>query len=380
LPKPRVAIYGLTTEGYAIAAKTIDAASVTIVDDTLQMAMDLTPQLVKGNSSLQELLGGESLMGLKPVSQVLSEARLVFFAPKLKKTGDESIIESSTKLRDVASHVSKGSTVVNTLPVGVGGNLDNLSVIEKQTGMKVGETINYGYCPIAPRGQPGMTTLSVKMRAAINPEEVGMKSNYGSIAASELSYVSSVLNRSAEIAVEVELMRKARAVDRATMLTGVAGGVEGKKYIDDLASFAYDLTAIQASEDVGEPLTYMAGAALRSLENDVRYIVDESRELLREMQLKASRTKVLVAWTIDKYEMRADRMRTAEGLVERLRDYVTDVSHVRSGAVDDVTDTFKHNVVIVCSERDRDWIKAMRKTVRGNEMTILNATPSLERE
>jgi len=98
------------------------------------------------------------------------------------------------------------------------------------------------------------------------------------------------------------------------------------------------------------------------------------------MQLKASRTKVLVAWTIDKYEMRADRMRTAEGLVERLRDYVTDVSHVRSGAVDDVTDTFKHNVVIVCSERDRDWIKAMRKTVRGNEMTILNATPSLERE
>jgi hypothetical protein len=380
LQKPKVAIYGLTTEGYTVASKIVDVASVTIVDDTLQMAMDLTPQLVRSHSNLQELVGGESLMGLKPIPQVLSEAKLIFFSPKLRKTGDESIIESSMKVREVAAHVSKGSTIINTLPMGIGGNSDNISVIEKQTGMKVGETINYAYCPIRPRGELGVIALSAKMRDTLSPEEIGMKSAYGGITASELSYVSSVLNESAAIAIDVELMRKARSQGRPPSHEEGAGRREGEKYIDDLASFVYDLTAVQASEDVGEPLTYMAGAALRSLENDVRYIVDETRELLREMQLKASRTKVLVAWTVDRFEMRADRMRTAEGLVERLRDYVTDVRQVQADSGEEVTDPFKHNVVIACSVRDREWIKGLRRTVRAHEMTVLNATPSLMRE
>jgi hypothetical protein len=131
---------------------------------------------------------------------------------------------------------------------------------------------------------------------------------------------------------------------------------------------------------VGEPLTYLSGAALKSLDNQVRYIVDETRELLREMQLKASRTRVLVAWSIDRYEMRADRMRTAESLAERLRDYVTDVKHVQIHSEEEVIDAYKHNVVIACSTRDRDWVVGLRRAARVQEMTVLNATPSLSRE
>ncbi len=49
------------------------------------------------------------LMGLKPVSQVLSEAGVVIFTPKLRKIGDESVIEANTKLREVAKNTSSGS-------------------------------------------------------------------------------------------------------------------------------------------------------------------------------------------------------------------------------------------------------------------------------
>ena len=56
------------------------------------------------------------------------------FTPKLRKTGDESIIEASAKLREVAKYASSGSTVVNLLPTGVGGNADNVALLEKQTG------------------------------------------------------------------------------------------------------------------------------------------------------------------------------------------------------------------------------------------------------
>jgi len=373
LQKPKVAIYGLTTEGYSLASRMVERASVTIVDDTLQMAMDLDAQMVKTSRTLNQLLGEESLLGLKPISQVLSEARVILFAPKLRKTGDESIIESTSKMREIAKHISSGATVINTLPVGIGGNNDNIALIEKQTGMKVGDNLNYGYCPLSQGGEPTAVAFFAKMKDYVSPEELGLKSSQESITSSELAHASSVLNESTSIATEIELMRKARGQKVPAM-----GGVE--RYIDDLASRVYDLTAIQASEDVGEPLTYLAGAAVKSLENHIRYIVDETRDLLRELQLKASKTRVVVAWTVDKYEMRADRMKTAEKLEERLKDYVTDVRHAQvSAGRDEVMDSYKHNIAVVCSAPDLVWIKGLKAGARSMELSILRANPSLQR-
>ncbi|MGA2199935.1 MAG: hypothetical protein ABSG45_08370 [Nitrososphaerales archaeon] len=373
MQKIKVAVYGLTTEGYNLASQIVERASVTIVDDTLQMAMELDPAMVKGNPTLQELVGGESLMGLKPVSQVLTEARVVFFAPKLRKTGDESIMEANAKMREVAKNITKGVTVVNALPVGVGGNSENISIIEKQTGLKIGENLNYGYSPVSPGAAATAVACVARMKEAGSTVDLGLRTSYGNIMATEIEYVSAVLNDSASIATEVELMRKAKGLRPF-------GEKTAERYIDDLAAHVYDLTAIQASEDVGEPLAYLAGAAIKSLENHVRYIVDETRELLRELQLKASRTRVLVAWTVDRYEMRADRMKTAESLVERLRDYVTDVKQAQiSAGRDDVVDSYKHNIAIVCSRRDLDWMKSLKSGSRSSEISLLRATPALQR-
>ncbi|MDA4112870.1 MAG: hypothetical protein OK474_02375 [Thaumarchaeota archaeon] len=375
MQKIKVAVYGLTTEGYSLASKMVEKASVTIVDDTLQMAMDLNPATVKGNPTLQELVGGESLIGLKPVSQVLTEARVVFFTPKLRKTGDESVTEASGKMREVAKNVTKGTTVVNGLPVGVGGNNDNIALIEKQTGLKIGENLNYGYCPLRPGGEPGVVACVANMKESGSLDDLGIRSSYGTINATEIDYVSTVLNESTSVATEIELMRKAKGSKPA-----VAGKSTAERYIDDLASHVYDLTAIQASEDVGEPLTYLAVAAIKSLENHVRYIVDETRDLLRELQLKASRTRVLVAWSVDRYEMRADRIKTAENLVERLRDYVTDVKHAQmSAGREEVIDSYKHNIAIVCSQRDLEWMKGLKSSSRASELSLLRATPTLQR-
>ncbi len=373
MQKIKVAVYGLTTEGYNIASQVVERASVTIVDDTLQMAMDLNAQTVRDNPTLQELVGGESLMGLKPVSQVLTEASVIFFTPKLRKTGDESVIEANAKMREVAKNVTKGATVVNALPVGIGGNDDNIALIEKQTGLKIGEGLNYGYSPMRPGGAATTVAVSAMTRSQGGVEDLGLRATYGNITSAELEYASLVLNESTSVATEIELMRKAKGLKPI-------GGKTAERYIDDLAAHVYDLTAIQSSEDVGEPLTYLAGAAIKSLENHVRYIVDETRELLRELQLKASRTRVLVAWTVDRYEMRADRMKTAESLVERLRDYVTDVKQAQMGVGrEEVVDSYKHNIAIVCSAADLEWMKSLRTGSRSSELSLLRATAALQR-
>ncbi|MDA4118085.1 MAG: hypothetical protein OK455_07055 [Thaumarchaeota archaeon] len=387
MPKPRVAIYGLTSEGYSIASRLVEKASVTIVDETLQMAMDLEQGMVKTHRTLQDLVGDEMLMGLKPVSQVLSEADVILFTPKLRKTGDESVIEASSKLRDVAKYASAASTVVNFLPTGIGGNEDNVALLEKQTGMKVGERLNYAYSPIFPElrlGGAADTPEAPQSRAAVfgtreassefaSLDDLGFRCEFEGIPNLELEYITRVLSLCTSMAAEIELMRKSRE-QKASLVA------QPERYVDQLASLIYDLTAIQSSEDVGEPITYLAGAAVKSLENYGRYMVEETRDLLRELQLKASRTRVMVAWSADKYEMRADRLATAHGLTEKLRDYVTDVRQVDSRSrTDELIDSYKHSVAIVCTHSDFEWFKGLKKSFRSSEITILRATTAMSK-
>ena len=384
MPKLKVCVYGLTSEGYSVASRLVEKAAVTIVDETLQMAMDLEEGMVKSHKTIDELVSDEMLMGLKPVSQVLSEAAVIVFTPKLRKVRDESIIEASAKLRDVAKYASNGSTVVNMLPTGVGGNADNVALLEKQTGLKAGERLNYGYCPMGPPAASGaepagpanpVALLGSKAASKdfVSLEELGFKTAYGGIAGLELEYISRVLTLCTSMAAEVELMRKARELKTST-------GGQPERYIDQLASLIYDLTAIQSSEDVGEPITYLAGAAVKSLENYERYVVEETRDLLRDLQLKASRTRVVVAWSADRYEMRADRLATAQSLTEKLRDYVTDVRQVDARTrTDDLIDSYKHSVAIVCTPADLEWFKGLKKSFRSSETTILRATTAISR-
>ena len=73
-------------------------------------------------------------------------------------------------------------------------------------------------------------------------------------------------------------------------------------------------------------------------------------------------------------------MKTAEKLEERLRDYVTDVRHAqRTAGRDEVMDSYKHNIAIVCSTPDLEWIKGLKGSSRSTELSILRANPALQR-
>ena len=73
-----------------------------------------------------------------------------------------------------------------------------------------------------------MVASFAKMHDQVTPEEIGLKSTDTSIASLELAHASSVLNESASISTEIELMRKARGLK-------IPGGA-GERYIDDLAA------------------------------------------------------------------------------------------------------------------------------------------------
>ncbi|HYC26899.1 MAG TPA: hypothetical protein VEB67_02610 [Nitrososphaerales archaeon] len=375
MPKTKVAMYGLTSEAYRLASDLVDKATVTVIDEALQMAMDLDAQFLKKNPNLQELMGEEPLLSLKPLEQVLGDSEVIFFAPKLRRPSDETLIEAGSKLRDLSRYLSKGVTLVNTLPTGPGGNSENIMMVEKQTGLQIGSTLTYAYMPLRPR-DPKPAVVSVAGAQEKGPlHGLGFNPNSQNIFSAELEYASSVMESAVASVTEIELARRAR---EAKVTLQKSSDI----YIDEFTKYLYELKAIQASEETGESISYLAGATLKSFENYVRYVVDETREVLKEKQLKASRTKIGLLWTLDRYEMRGERLQVADGIQQRLRDYVTDVDVIsadkRGGS--ELLDPLKHNVLIVCSKEDQESLKAAKKGQRNVEMTLISATPDLKRE
>lgn len=375
MAKIKVAMYGLTSEAYRLAADLVDRAQVTVIDETLQMAMDLDQSFLRKNPSLQELMGEEPLLSLKPIEQVVGDAQVIFFTPKLRRPSDETLIEAGTKLRDLARYLSKGVTLVNTLPTGPGGNSENIVMLEKQTGLQVGASLTYAYVPLKPRDPKPAVVAAAGMQEKGPLQVLGFVSNSQNIFSAELEYASMVLESAVASVTEIELARRAREA-KVTMQRA------SDVYIDEFAKFLFELKAIQASEETGESISYLAGATLKSFENYVRYVVDETRDVLKEKQLKASRTKIGLLWSLDRYEMRAERLQVAESIQQRLRDYVTDVDIISSAkrGSSQLLDPMKHNVLIVCSKEDQEALKLAKKGQRNVEMTTISATPSLKRE
>jgi len=376
LPKIKVAMYGLTSEAYRLAADLVDRAQVTIVDETLQMAMDLDPAFLKKNANLQDVMAEEPLLSFKPLEQVLGEAQVIFFTPKLRRPSDETLIEAGSKLRDLARYLSKGVTLVNSLPTGPGGNSENIMLVEKQTGLQVGAALTYSYMPLRPRDpKPAVVSVAgTSEKGAL--QALGFTPNSQNVFSAELEYAASVMETAVTSVTEIEMARRAREAKVSLQRSSTI-------YLDEFSKFLYELKAIQSSEETGESIAYLAGAALKSFDNYVRYVVDEAREVLKEKQLKASRTKISLLWNLDKYEMRGERLQVAENIQQRLRDYVTDVdvvSRPRGSGGSDLLDPLKHNVVIVCSREDWEVMKQARREQRSVETTVLSATPALTRD
>ena len=75
---------------------------------------------------------------------------------------------------------------------------------------------------------------------------------------------------------------------------------------------------------------HLASNILKIVEGFTKRVLDEVRGLMKSLELKASKTKVILNWSVDKYEMRGDRLVVHQTLVERLRDYISDISTTSS--------------------------------------------------
>ncbi len=383
-----VAIYGLSTEGYAIACALASLKrSTIIIDENLHMAMELKPEVASAYPSVKTLIEGEPLLALKSVDTSLSQSEYIFFTPKIRRPSSEVETEIGARLKEVSKYISKGSTLIYGLPTGIGGNLSVLSVIEKVSGLKLGDDFDYVYAPLTP-GEKRLSVLGTMMtkrqkRLLEFLASISIKAPTPlSLSSAELLYSKSVSSKYVTIASEFEFQKKMMSREERSKMKKTTFK---EFYVDDLCENLLDLKLLVSSVETGEPILYLASGSLKSVDGYIRYLIDELRSILRDKELKASKTRVMLVWTRDEFEMRGDKGHVIDDLVERLHDYIGDIMNVNmfeaSAAQGLPLSAEKTNVIIACSQLDFKTLTSGASKLRAfsDNILLLKANLLVER-
>lgn len=377
---PSVVVYGLSTEGYRIASSiAVKGSKVSIIDESAKMAISLKADIARTYPDVRSLVEDEPLLGLEPMDLAIGNASYVFFAPRIRKTGTDVKADVSAKFKDAVKVLKKGSSVVYMLPTGLGGSGENIALVEHVTGMSVDKDFSYYYLPtsIINTGQEVMIGSAKGKQdnnlAKMLYDDSRRKASFVDIRSAEMVHVTRTISHYSGIAGIIEVCKKT-AGDNVPS-TELMNGAFRELYIDDMTGGLYDLRVIGMSLDGAGPLMYLVNGSIRAIEGYVKLLIDQVRSALKRNDLKASRTKVAIAWTLDSQEMRGDKIELLSLLETRVKDYIGDVER-HQGPTFDLYNTDKTTVVIVCSKKDLE--KVMSKNLQSDSLIVIKANPLCE--
>ncbi|MGI0031817.1 MAG: hypothetical protein ACRD97_00935 [Nitrososphaeraceae archaeon] len=373
----KVAVYGLSTEGYKIASHISNKGiPVSIIDDSSGMAITLKPDIAKTYSSVTSFIQDETLLDFEPFDVAINNASYIFFTPRIRKSWPDAKNHIGSKFQDVIKHLNKDSTIIYTVPAGFGVNNENITLIEHRTGLSVGKNIFYHYMPIS------------SIPSALFDVIIGTKSELDSNLRSLLSGLDSsnrikvVDIESAEYLYSIRILRHyglmspifeiCKFADNTYQSQIMENESYDEMYIDDLVGGLFDLNTILSSLTGISPLTLLVKGNIATVENYLKHLTEQIKIILKKYELKASKTKAIISWTFDPNEMRGDRLDIISRLESRLKDYVGDVE--RHDSLFDFYSSEKKIIVVSCSKDDFD---RLNKNNPNSEIIIIKATPIL---
>jgi hypothetical protein len=373
----KVAVYGLSTEGYKIASHISNKGiPVSIIDDSSGMAITLKPDIAKTYSSVTSFIQDETLLDFEPFDVAINNASYIFFTPRIRKSWPDAKNHIGSKFQDVIKHVNRDSSIIYTVPAGFGVNNENITLIEHRTGLSVGKNIFYHYMPIS------------SIPSALFDAIIGTKSELDSNLTSLLSglYSSNRIKvvdiESAEYLYSIRILRHyglmspifeiCKFADNTYQSQIMENESYDEMYIDDLVGGLFDLNTILSSLTGISPLTLLVKGNIAAVENYLKHLTEQIKIILKKYDLKASKTKAIISWTFDPNEMRGDRLDIISRLESRLKDYVGDVE--RRDSFFDFYSSEKKIIVVSCSKDDFD---RLNKNNPNSEIIIIKATPIL---
>jgi hypothetical protein len=370
----KVVVYGLSTEGYSIACQmAIKGADVFIVDESAHMAISLKSEIAKTYPNVTSLKEDEPLLGVEPIDVAISHSEYLFFAPRIRKMGQEAKMEIHSKFKDATAPMKKGSSVIYNLPTGIGGNNETISLLEHVTGLEMGKGISYFYYPLSKQTPQIIGSFNGKsddkLAKLLETDKKGMK--FVSISSAEILHAIGILTQFASLSSILEVCKFAQ--DSTTRNDLVFTDYKDL-FLDNMTNGLYDLRSLGTSVEGAGTMMYLVNGSIKGIEGYVKRLIDEIRSTLKKNELKASRTRVVLLWTQDSYEMRGDKIDMLNSLVTKLRDYIGDVD-VHQGPGLDLFHSDKTTIVVACSKPDCDKII---KNGKDSDLIVIKTNPLCE--
>lgn len=366
----KVAVYGMSTEGYSLACRmAAGGAEVSVVDGSAHAAMELTAEAAARYPDIASLREEEPLMPMMPADLAVSGARYVFFAPVVRPHSSGAGVDSYPLFKAAASPIKKGGSLVYMLPAGIGDSAENMSSMERLTGLSAGRSAGYYYCPAS-----GPDLPAVGSKDGLPDEELaglledGGRPGFATFPSAEALHALDVVERFAKISAALETAYNLRHEAAPGDLDRFGG-----LFLDDMVGGVYDLRVLRAASPPPGVITYVANGSLRAIDAYVRRLAGAVRSLSRKPEFKTRRVRVAVAWTHDEREMRSDRRSALRFLLDQLRD--------RMGEADMLEDldafhTEELIFAVPCSRRDYERVRASK----GPNLVIIKANPACETE
>lgn len=381
----RATVYGLSTEGYKVAsALASNGVHTTIIDENLHMGLELNTEMVKRYPTIEDIVEDEVLLGVQPADEAITKAKYIFFTPKLRKLGEDLRGELAGRLRDVGRRLPKGAVILYNAPTRLGGSSENIEVLSRMSGLSLNEGFSYVYAPFEPR-KPTPTVIG-SSKPKLDKESMEILSLAGiratslvSIEAAELLHFKHVLEKYCGFMAGLEIYRKIKSPTEKAYFKKARG--YKNFYLDDVVEGLVDLKLLSSSLATGEPLLHWVNGLLKSCEGYTRYLVDEIREVMRLKEMKPSKTRIALYWSLDRMEMRGDRLMVLDSILERLRDYVGEVATIGVKRGEAPSERRLSSLllegralfVVVCSEQDYQMASKEITVSRITELSMMKA-------
>ena len=126
----KIVVYGLSTEGYSLACQmAVNGVNVQIIDESSSSAISLKSEIAQTYTSINSLKEEEPLLSMEPIEIAVSNAKYLFFTPKMRKMDQDLKTELNSKFKDAIASLKKGSNLIYCLGTGFGGNHENISIL-----------------------------------------------------------------------------------------------------------------------------------------------------------------------------------------------------------------------------------------------------------
>ena len=367
----KVVIYGLSTEGYSLACQiALNGGDVQIIDESTPSAISIKQDIAKSYPSVQALKDDEPLLAMTSIDAAISKAQVLVFAPRIRKTGQDIKIEINSKFKDAVSNIKKGCNVVYGLGTGFGGNSENISLLEHVTGLKVGKNISYYYYPLSKEStiKPYIGSSNSKENETLKKLLTNEKKfNFLSLNSAEYFHAIDILK---QFSSQTSILEVCKFAKDSVTKSDLNSEKLGELYLDDFIDGLFDLRSLSNSFEGASSLMYLINGSMKGLDGYIKRLIDETRLILKKNELKASRTKILLLWTLDQHEMKGEKIEKLLELETKLKDYIGDVESISQPV--DIFQNDKTTIIVVCSKRDFDYIM---KNNKDDELIILKANP-----